>query len=157
MDSKQVLEFIIRPTLASLGLGGKGAERLLLGTALTESGLQYISQIPSGIAKGIYQMEKATHDDIWKNYLQYHPTSSLVHDLTSSGAKDTSSYFAELPGNLYYATAMTRIHYLRVKEPMPSGDNLEELAHYWKDHYNTKLGAGRVEDFINKAKIVMSL
>lgn len=156
LDPKQVHKFIIKPTLEQLGLGGLAAERLVLGTALTESGLQFISQVPSGIAKGIYQMEKATHDDIWDNFLKYKDViSSKVQDLFIHSF--TGSNFEQLCGNLYYATAMCRIHYLRQKEPIPKEDDLTGMANYWKKYYNTPLGAGKPEDFINKAKIILQI
>jgi hypothetical protein len=46
----------------------RAAAQLLLGTALKESlQLKYRRQI-QGPALGYYQMEPATHDDIWNNY-----------------------------------------------------------------------------------------
>ena len=57
----------------------------------------------------------------------------------------TSGTVTELAGNLYYATAMARIHYLRRPERLPSAMDVEGLAQYWKDHYNTYLGAGTPE------------
>lgn len=150
MDLKQLHKFVVRPTLDSLGLGGLAAERLVLGTGLTESGLQYISQIPSGIAKGIYQMEKATHDDIWENFLKYKQDLNFKVTCLRLHGSEMDGY-DELAGNLYYATAMCRVHYLRAPEKLPEADDFEGMAKYWKKYYNTPLGAGRHEDFKNKA------
>jgi hypothetical protein len=156
MDLKQVHKFIVRPTLDSLGLGGLAAERLILGTALTESGLVYISQVPSGIAKGICQMEKATHDDIWENYLKYnHNLSNKVTNFMLRGLDIPN--FEQLQGNLYYAVAMCRIHYLRAPEKIPDAEDFEGMAKYWKKYYNTILGAGRTEDFKTKATQIKGL
>src|SRR5260221_162978 len=44
---------------------------LLLGTALQESGLTYRVQLGGGPARGLFQMEPNTHDDIWDNFLKY--------------------------------------------------------------------------------------
>jgi hypothetical protein len=39
-----------------------------------------------------------------------------------------------------------RIKYWRIPEPIKEGE--EELAKYWKKHYNTEEGAGSVEHFL---------
>ena len=52
----------------------------------------------------------------------------------------------EMTGNLYYATAMCRVHYRRVKEPIPN--TVIGQAQYWKRYYNTPLGKGTEENYI---------
>ena len=47
------------------------AEELVLGTAIVESSLIYISQHGAGPALGLWQVEPATHDDLYANYLSY--------------------------------------------------------------------------------------
>ncbi len=54
-----------------------------------------------------------------------------------------SNLYAILP----YATAMCRIHYLRVKEPLPDIHPVT-MGSYWKKYYNTELGKGTVEEFV---------
>lgn len=49
--------------------------------------------------------------------------------------------------NLRFATAMARIHYWRVPEPLPDADDIDGLARYWKQHYNAPLGHGTAEQF----------
>ena len=69
MDSNQLKNLIIIPVLEKANLYSKSAVNLLLGTAAVESQLgHYIEQVPSGIAKGIYQCEMSTHYDIFKNF-----------------------------------------------------------------------------------------
>ncbi len=62
---------IVRPTLEAIGAHNRAAEDLVLGTALQESNLRYLRQLNEGPARGVYQMEPATHDDIWENYLAF--------------------------------------------------------------------------------------
>lgn len=52
--------------------------------------------------------------------------------------------------NLIYATAMCRVHYRRVPEPLPPAGDLEAQAAYWKAHYNTAAAAdaGTVARFV---------
>lgn len=143
IEPKQLLVEIIRPTLYALELPGQAAEALVLGTAMAESGCgTYLRQLGGGPALGIYQMEPATHDDLWKNWLRYRP------ELTDRVERMLGAYPTEksaaLIGNLYYATAMCRLHYRRQPQPLPAWDDAEGLAKYWKKYYNTHLGKGTV-------------
>jgi len=154
--------FIVRPTLEHLGekFTGLAAERLILGTMLQESRGKFIDQITGkddttfGPAVGYFQMEKATHDGIWSNYLDFRKDLAFrVRNLMAP----TPTPFEQLASNLRYAIAMCRLKYWRAKEPMPDGDDLEELANYWKDHYNTHKGKGTVGEFYLHAKDIMEL
>lgn len=142
-----MLEYVIRPTLKHLDLGGKDAENLLLGTAAQESALgTYIHQV-NGPAVGIYQMEPATYVDIWNNFLA-NRIESLVRKLDMYIRLANFDGPEQMIGNLYYATAMARIHYLRVEEPLPNSDDVMATAIYYKKYYNTPLGRATVDDFI---------
>jgi len=59
-----------------------------------------------------------------------------------------SSLHSQLVHNLAYATAIARVIYWRRPEALPEA--AAGLAKYWKDHYNTHLGAGKEKDFIRK-------
>lgn len=153
IDHKQLREHIIRPVLKYLGKYSEGAEELLIFTAAAESRMgHYINQV-SGPALGIYQMEPFTHDSIWHDYLKHR---SVLRELVSELAipewhpdNDIPSAH-QLRGNLYYATAMTRMKYLPFDRPIPAASDIQGLAHYWKDCYNTSLGAGTVSGAIRK-------
>ena len=103
-------------------------------------------------------MEPTTHDDIWKNYLSYRPGLSKdvkqfasrmnVEQVISKNRLDFSVQPKELITNLAYATAMTRIHYLRIKGALAEHDDIDGQAHYWKQHYNTPQGKGTVEEYV---------
>lgn len=102
---------IIKPVLAKMGLGGDAAEELLLGTAVQESmNFRHRKQIGGGPAVGYYQMEPATHDDIWNNFLKYR--KKLANDVSAFLASPNVNKHSELESNDKYATAMARIHYL---------------------------------------------
>lgn len=144
MDAKQFRNLIVRKTLRMLELHSEAAEDLLMGTAAQESHLKYIKQLGSGPALGLFQMEPDTLHDIWENYLDYRPgLVQKIEDTTGIGIEDQDA----LVYNLRYAAAMCRVHYLRVSAPLPS--SLAEQAAYWKQHYNTVLGAGTVEEYID--------
>ena len=138
------LDEVVIPTLKELDMYSEEACLLVVGTAIQESRLHYLKQIPSGIAKGICQMEEATHDDIWDNFLKYKPE---IKERLLGLTNQSMDLVDQLKGNLYYAVAMCRIHYYRVSEALPN--DLEGMARYWKKYYNTELGKGTVEEFIH--------
>ena len=78
------------------------------------------------------------------------PFTIKVLEITSS---KTPYYTDEILYNLRYATAMARIHYLRVKESLPNTNDVAGLAKYWKLYYNTPLGRGTEEEFIKNYKL----
>lgn len=159
---------VVRATLKKMALHSDSAENLLVGTALQESRLHYLKQL-GGPALGLYQMEPETHDDIWVNYLadredlfnkvweftSNQPTENIVlRTVTDEGAplKIPFNYpdAEELIWNLAYATAMARVHYLRVPWRLPAPDDIEGLSLYWKQHWNTPQGKGEPKDFVRK-------
>jgi len=144
INDYQLRQLIIHPTLEHLELNSASAVTLLLATARAESNLEYLTQLGDGPARGLWQMEPATHDDIWENYLAYRdPLADKVRGL-AIGSKDVPDP-EQMVGNLFYACAMARIHYMRVPEPLPHPTDHVGMAKYWKSHYNTGLGKGTVD------------
>lgn len=143
IDKDQLRE-LITDVLLEANLHSPAAVELLMLTAAVESNLgTYIKQI-EGPALGIFQMEPATEKDLWKNYLEYKDKTADTIRRYDTAAKD------DLRWNLGYAILMTRVHYLRIKEPLPPADDVHALALYWKRHYNTPLGKGTVDKAIDK-------
>lgn len=137
---------IVRPALNHIALPSEAAEQLLLGTALVESRLVHRRQIGGGPARGFFQMEPATHDDIWSNFLEYRP--SLAEKIKSLLSLPTANAHRELEKNDKYACAMARAHYLRAPEALPDAGDVKGMAGYWKQYYNTPLGAGTVGKYV---------
>ena len=137
---------IVEDTLAMIGERSVSAVELLLGTAIQESSLTYLVQLGGGPAAGLFQMEPATHNDIWKNYLSFREDLAL-RVLTLSFTPGTPNAM-EMIGNMHYACAMARMLYKRVPEALPEAGDVEGMANYWKEHYNTHEGAGTVEEYI---------
>jgi hypothetical protein len=148
LDPHSFRRFVIRPALTRLGLHSPAAEALLLGTALAESGLSALVQSGGGPALGVYQIEPATHADIWRNYLATRPVvAARVLSLAAAGLGQP----AQLVWNLGYATAMARLVYRRRPEPLPAAEDIPGLAAYWKAHFNTAAGKGTAAEFIARA------
>ncbi len=147
MDASQFRAEVVRPVLVHLGLHSAAAENLLVGTALHESGgLRWLRQLGGGPAFGVYQIEPATHDDIWRNYLRFRPR---LNEQVARLAASEPTRPEQLVTNLAYATAIARVHYLRVPAPLPDAGDLGGLARYWKRHFNPAKGAGTAAAFID--------
>jgi hypothetical protein len=140
---------VIRPVLAKMQAPSLAAEELLLGTAVQESlNFTYRRQMGNGPARGYFQMEPATHDDIWQNYLKYNAKKAAL--LTSFLSSPTADKHVELENNDQYATAMARVHYMRVSEALPQQGDIQAQANYWKQYYNTPLGKGKPAEYVEK-------
>lgn len=147
MNPDHLLRHVIVVTLQILAqhnprLDGKVPRALLLGTAMVESDLKHLQQI-GGPAMGLWQVEPATHDDIWTNWLAFRPDQHAVYG--SLAAFDPSA--EQMRYNLMYGCAMARLVYWRARERLPDLDAMS-LAGYHKRHYNTHLGATDVEKSI---------
>lgn len=146
--ARDVLINVIRPALRTLGRDSLAAEQLVLGTGIQESLLIHRQQLGGGPARGLFQMEPATHNDCWENFLAFRPElAAKAKQTLETGQGATAS---TLQSNDRYAAAMCRVHYLRVAEALPAPNDLGALARYWKQHYNTPLGAGTPEEFRDK-------
>lgn len=152
MPTREVVSYfreqIVIPSLLSFpsSMRSKAAIELLIGTALVESNLILLKQgIKSpidglGPALSVYQIEPKTHRDIWDNYLNLKPNMA---NYVGRRMSDFGLMF-----DVFYATKIARLIYWRIKEPLPKADDIEGLARYWKTYYNTHLGKGKVEKFV---------
>lgn len=158
IDNGQLREHVIRPVLKYLDPVipySLTAENLLMGTCAQESKMgTYLVQLGDGPALSIFQMEPATHDDIWDNFLLYNP--EIANKIACLSSTNNASHAVELIGNLSYAAAMVRVHYFRRPESLPYGNGVPGLASYWKCHYNTECGKGTEEEFIRNYGALVS-
>lgn len=141
INHHQLRECVIMPALSKLQLYSKDAEELLVFTCAVESnGGTYLKQI-KGPALGIYQMEPATHNDIWQRYIRFHTDLSMMLSMNFYAPRMPDE--SRLVYDLGYATAMARIHYKRVSAPLPSATDVNAMWEYYKEYYNTKEGKSK--------------
>ncbi len=149
IDIRQLRDLVVRPALDAIGLGGPAAEELMIGTILQESGGgHWLHQMGAGPAIGICQMEPATHDDLWRNFLRSRSDLAAKVQRLMVEAQVGEIGASEMAGNLYYAVAMARLVYACVPEPLPPAGDLAAQAAYYKRHYNTADGAATVEQYM---------
>jgi hypothetical protein len=148
-NSKQFRDLIVFPCLNALDLYSEEAENLLVMIMAHESeGGTYLKQVGGGPALGIYQMEGNTFKDLWawlRN--EDNPHHHLVVLILGACNLLKVPVAGEMVGNLYLATCMARIFFLRIKEPIPR-DPLE-LAMYAKRFWNTSKGKATPKDYLN--------
>lgn len=143
----------VRPALEAIGLWSPVAEELVVGTAAHESGgFRYRGQVgahgqPAGPALGLCQIEPATHDDLYRNWLDYRPElRALVVGLKTAPDADP---LEEVRSNDRYAAAICRLIYRRHPNPLPQDPaDVEAIAALWKAVYNTAQGKGTVDQFV---------
>jgi|WetSurSiteA1Bulk_404760.scaffolds.fasta_scaffold82008_1 hypothetical protein len=126
---------LVRRILSAYKVESESAVSLLLGTCAQESGFgTYLRQMGGGPARGVYQMEQLTFDDLKNRFGERFHLNTW--------------HFPEIEWDLEKATMMARIKYLSIPEKLPGPDDIPALARYWKKWYNTPLGVGTEEEFI---------
>ena len=140
------LRTLIQTTLKPLNLYSVDAEELLCATCAQESLLgKYRRQGNGGPALGIFQMEPEDFNDIWTNYLAYHP--NLAMDIGKLATTQPPRP-VELVTNDPFSIAMARVQYLRAPGTLPAATDLQGLWAYYKAHYNTPEGAATQDQFV---------
>lgn len=151
MNAGDFREYVVRPALQTVNLWSVVAEELLMGTAAQESGFQYLEQV-RGPALGIFQIEPATHQDLWANYLRYRPElrrAALRWSTNERMPLDVTPDDSMLVWNLRYAAVICRLIYYRQPFYMPQLlVSPQQLGEIWKKVYNTYKGAGTVAQFV---------
>ena len=121
---------------------------LVVRTGMAESGYRALKGYGEGNpAIGFWQIEPTTLYDMMRNYLKYRKKyRDLLQDLAMELKGDDIEI--SVLSNLAVQAALCRLHYRRDKYPLPSWDDLEGQASYWKRVYNTVEGRGTVEHFM---------
>ena len=149
IDPKQLRDLVIKPALIEIELYSEAAEQLVLGTAIVESKLSYIKQLGTGPALGLWQIEPDTHTDVYDNFLEYRDElQEIIMSLSAPG----QTFEENLTSNMQYGAAICRLCYYRAPASLPDAFDLEGQAAYWKQFYNTPLGAGTEEKYIGEVE-----
>ena len=139
---------IIKYTLKKLNMDSEEARELIFATGKAESGYRALEQM-GGPAVGFFQVEPDTIQDVWDNYVFYRP--EIKTDLYSLGLDDGDMKHSVM-GSITLQVAFARLQYRRVKDALPGVGDKKEQAKYWKKFYNTELGRGTIEHFLEANK-----
>jgi hypothetical protein len=141
--------YVIQPALAALAAAGipatQTAADLLMATAAIESGLGTWLVQEGGPALGVFQIEPPSLDDL--EMMLTAPQKAALGALGSS-----QPLIDQLAGNLVLAAAICRLFYWHIPDPLPA-DTVSGLWGYYKQHYNTSLGAATEAEFLMALKL----
>lgn len=156
VDPRQLIDYVIVPALKRIHPAipfSIGAVKLVLGTAITESKLQYLDQIDKaakpGPAYGLWQMEKLTFDDHLRRM-------GPAIEPGVYGYMSRIPIVSDLHWNLLLGAAMCRVHYWHTPDQIPAENDAVGMAELWKRRYNTVLGAGTVEKALPAFQLAVS-
>jgi len=144
---------VIQKVLNNLGYDSEDALEMVFLTGLVESKYNYLEQLGSGPAKSFFQIEPNTCKDIIENYLSYKITTrqkvtetAKLYDGWHKASTEQLAYLLET--NIAFAICMCRLHYRRVPTALPKKGDARGFGTYWKKWFNTHLGAGTIEKFL---------
>lgn len=145
MINPHQLRDLITRTLKEIPNGySEDAVELLMMIAAHESKLgTYLRQV-NGPALGIFQIEPATHDDVWEN------GDSCVCNASSIGYDLECASMLEY--DLRYQIFMARQRLFMKPEGLPEHKDALWMAGYCKKHWNTVHGSASVFDYYDSYK-----
>ena len=143
------IEVIVDLTLQKMDMKSQDAIAMIMRTGMAETGFRHLKQMGSGPALGFFQVEPKTIMDTMDNYVKYRPK---IGDCLSELGFDKRDVSYRVMSNIALQVAFCRLKYRRDKFAIPPANEIEEQAKYWKRVYNTRLGKGTVEHFLEANK-----
>lgn len=120
---------------------------IILGTMAQESCFTYTRQLGGGPARGLGQIEPATEQSLWFDFLAYNPEiSAFITSRCGHGGPDEVA----LEYDLVYGILLMRVLYFwRDPERLPTVEDIEGQSRVYKTYYNTIYGAATEEQFLD--------
>jgi len=143
------LRDLIDETLSCIlpDMTSQNARELLMMTAAQESHCgRYLQQVGCGVALGIFQMEPATYEDLFDNYLRYH--QDLLKRLETHFSTNNKNFKVNMKGNLVYQIVLARLQYRRFPENLPDFSDTTAMACYYKKYWNTVKGKATIAEVL---------
>ena len=143
------IEKIAYWVLQTMDMYSKDAFCMVMRTGMAETGFRHLTQMGDGPALGFFQVEPKTIMDTMDNYVNYRP--KIEECLCELGYADSEVAY-RVTSNIALQVAFCRLKYRRDKKAIPPASDLEGQAKYWKRVYNTRLGKGTIEHFLEANK-----
>ena len=154
MDVDHFRIHVVRDSLKAAGWWSQEIENLILATGVVESNLNMLVQVGGGPARGVFQIEKISFNDV---------ISYIKRDSQKVKAICQACGFSALPEdvntviwNLRFAVLITRMFYYRIPDALPTSENALEAYRYYKNFYNSYHGAATEEKCLPAFKKVYS-
>lgn len=150
INPHQFCGLILEPALRACNLYSLDAMYLMTATALMESKLTHLKQLPEGPALGVMQIEAATYKDL----VRYLATNQQMRSMILNYCERTYLPYEtqNIIGDLTLSVLMARVKYWMVPEAIPSYKDVAGQAAYYKRYYNTSEGAATIEQFEKAAQ-----
>ena len=154
MISINQMRSLVKETCSKMGrkFASDNAVKLILATGIVESRYEYLRQLGDGPARSFWQVEPSSAVDNLVHYLKHRPklmkkcAEATLVDLKHWQTYDEGLWEEILEKNIAAGIVHARLKYWRVPRRMPS--TIEGQANYWKKYYNSELGKGDPEHFI---------
>jgi len=152
MKIELIKNHIIAPALSAINCHSEDRLDMVFVTGATETLYKYNRQI-NGDALSWFQIERKTHDDIYR-FLGQSKKQHILNGLLS--LTDGKVTFGELEVNPWYAAAICAVRYMYDPALLPKTGARMRQAEYYKKVYNTSKGKGSIEEFLERVTSVTS-
>jgi len=145
LNPEHFRKYCVEKPLKMASLHSLEAEKLLCGTSLMESHLVHLVQIPSGPARGLFQIENDTYIDL-KERCRLEKPETYNNILNTLGVRLLPNDAEFLIWNLWAGCLIARLKYLFDPDPIPS--TISGQAYYWNKVYNTKMSSNSQQKYV---------
>ena len=152
MKIELIKNHIIAPALSAIGSHSDDRLDMVFVTGATETLYNYNRQI-NGNALSWFQIERKTHDDIYR-FLGQSRKQHILDGLIS--LTEGRMNFGQLEINPWYAAAICAVRYMYDPQPLPKAGARMRQAEYYKRVYNTSKGKGSINEFLERVTSVTS-
>lgn len=142
MKAEHFRKYWMRPILLEAKMWSLEAEKLMMMTAAMESQFLYVRQLENGPARGFFQMEPDTFEDLLKR-LENNPMRlrHLEHHIRHRPSKIC------LERDITVMVLSCRYLYAEVPERLPAERDDEGMWNYYKKYWNSHIGDTTREEF----------
>ena len=146
INPSQYADLILEPAFKEMRMYSLDAMYLMLRTALVESRLTHLKQLPTGPALGFMQIEPDTYTDIIRYLKRKHAIRISI--LEYCGYITMPVHPNALIHNLAFNAMIARVKYWMTPQPIPNYKDVQGHAEYWGVNYNASKEGLKTEDFI---------
>lgn len=150
INPHQYINLILEPAFKYTGMYSIDAMYLMVCTALVESKLTHLKQLPDGPALGFFEIEEATVLDVFR-YLERRTdirNKILLHTERTHLPDTMKPLISDLALNALIA----RVKYWMVAEAIPSYKNPMAQAQYYEQYYNVNKEVNKIDEFIRHSE-----
>jgi len=144
---RQIIRISLQPISATRRpLYSSDAEEILLMIACHESTLgRNLRQIGGGPGRGLFQVEPRTMRDNYTNFIDARKDlARQIRQVSGVGNPDEE----QLTYNPIFGAIMARIWLYRRPGALPPAHDIQAMAEYAREHYNTTAGAASAEKYL---------